>query len=184
MVGKNIKEFILDKKIFRYLERHNYKSVVNLFYKSTLKNNLKVLNILDDNDLIQVALRLKKAYLINVFLHLSIEKRQLILETLNDKEMNKLIEEMPVSKTIQIIEGSSQEIASKMVKKEEIIYLLNRENLTILKPLVSMMSSEELVKIFEQLKPQKRVKLFLIFSRIAKLVLLLIVQELRDILLT
>lgn len=155
----------MDKKIFRYLERHNYKSVVNLFYKSTLKNNLKVLNILDDNDLIQVALRLKKDYLINVLLHLSIEKRQLILETLNDKEMNKLIEEMPVSKTIQIIEGSSQEIASKMVKKEEIIYLLNRENLTILKPLVSMMSSEELVKIFEQLKPQKRVKLFLILPK-------------------
>ena len=155
----------MESKVFKYLERKRFKSVANLFYKSTIKNNLKILNILDDDDLIQVVRSLRKDYLANLLVHLSTEKRQLILESLNDKEINKLLEDISVNVTIQIIEGSSQEVASKVLKKEEITYLLNRGNLTILKPLVSMMSSEELVKIFEQLKPQNRVKLFLILPK-------------------
>ena len=155
----------MESKVFKYLEKKKFKSVANLFYKSTIKNNLKILNILDDDDLIQVVRSLRKDYLANLLVHLSTEKRQLILESLNDKEINKLLEDISVNVTIQIIEGSSQEVASKVLKKEEITYLLNRGNLTILKPLVSMMSSEELVKIFEQLKPQNRVKLFLILPK-------------------
>lgn len=155
----------MESKVFKYLEKKKFKSVANLFYKSTIKNNLKILNILDDDDLIQVVRSLRKDYLANLLVHLSTEKRQLILESLNDKEINKLLEDISVNVTIQIIEGSSQEVASKVLKKEEITYLLNRGNLTILKPLVSMMTSEELVKIFEQLKPQNRVKLFLILPK-------------------
>ncbi|MBQ4542349.1 MAG: magnesium transporter [Clostridia bacterium] len=155
----------MESKVFKYLERKRFKSVANLFYKSTIKNNLKILNILDDDDLIQVVRSLRKDYLANLLVHLSTEKRQLILESLNDKEINKLLEDTSVNVTIQIIEGSSQEVASRILKKEEIIYLLNKENYTILKPLISMMSSEELVKIFEQLKPQNRVKLFLILPK-------------------
>ena len=155
----------MESKVFKYLEKKKFKSVANLFYKSTIKNNLKILNILDDDDLIQVVRSLRKNYLANLLVHLSTEKRQLILESLNDKEINKLLEDISVNVTIQIIEGSSQDVASKVLKKEEITYLLNRGNLTILKPLVSMMSSEELVKIFEQLKPQNRVKLFLILPK-------------------
>ena len=149
----------MESKVFKYLERKRFKSVANLFYKSTIKNNLKILNILDDNDLIQVVRRLKKDYLANLLIHLPTEKRQLILESLNNNELNKLLEDVSVNVTIQIIEGSSQEVASRILKKEEINYLLNKENYTILKPLVSIMSSEELVRILEQLKPQKRVKL-------------------------
>ena len=155
----------MESKVFKYLERKRFKSVANLFYKSTIKNNLKILNILDDNDLIQVVRRLKKDYLANLLIHLPTEKRQLILESLNNNELNKLLEDVSVNVTIQIIEGSSQDVASKDLKKEEITYLLNRGNLTILKPLVSMMSSEELVKILEQLKPQNRVDLFLILPK-------------------
>lgn len=155
----------MESKVFKYLERKRFKSVANLFYKSTIKNNLKILNILDDNDLIQVVRRLKKDYLANLLIHLPTEKRQLILESLNNNELNKLLEDVSVNVTIQIIEGSSQDVASKVLKKEEITYLLNRGNLTILKPLVSMMSSEELVKILEQLKPQNRVDLFLILPK-------------------
>lgn len=155
----------MESKVFKYLERKRFKSVANLFYKSTIKNNLKILNILDDNDLIQVVRMLKKDYLANLLIHLPTEKRQLILESLNNNELNKLLEDVSVNVTIQIIEGSSQDVASKVLKKEEITYLLNRGNLTILKPLVSMMSSEELVKILEQLKPQNRVDLFLILPK-------------------
>ena len=155
----------MESKVFKYLEKKKFKSVANLFYKSTVKNNLKILNILDDGDLIQVVRSLRKDYLANLLVHLSTEKRQLILESLNDKEINKLLEDISVNVTIQIIEGSSQDVASKVLKKEEITYLLNRGNLTILKPLVSMMSSEELVKILEQLKPQNRVNLFLILPK-------------------
>ena len=155
----------MESKVFKYLEKKKFKSVANLFYKSTIKNNLKILNILDDGDLIQVVRSLRKDYLANLLVHLSTEKRQLILESLNDKEINKLLEDISVNVTIQIIEGSSQDVASKVLKKEEITYLLNRGNLTILKPLVSMMSSEELVKILEQLKPQNRVNLFLILPK-------------------
>ena len=147
------------------MEKKKFKSVANLFYKSTIKNNLKILNVLDDGDLIQVVRSLRKDYLANLLVHLSTEKRQLILESLNDKDINKLLEDTSVNVTIQIIEGSSQDVASKVLKKEEITYLLNRGNLTILKPLVSMMSSEELVKILEQLKPQNRVNLFLILPK-------------------
>lgn len=155
----------MESKVFKYIERKRFKSVANLFYKSTIKNNLKILNILDDNDLIQVVRRLKKDYLANLLIHLPTEKRQLILESLNNNELNKLLEDVSVNVTIQIIESSSQEVASRILKKEEIIYLLNKENYTILKPLVSIMSSEELVQILEQLKPQKRVKLFLILPK-------------------
>ncbi|MBR3885116.1 MAG: magnesium transporter [Clostridia bacterium] len=155
----------MESKVFKYIERKRFKSVANLFYKSTVKNNLKILNILDDNDLIQVVRRLKKDYLANLLIHLPTEKRQLILESLNNNELNKLLEDVSVNVTIQIIEGSSQEVASRILKKEEIIYLLNKENYTILKPLVSIMSSEELVRILEQLKPQKRVELFLILPK-------------------
>ena len=117
----------MESKVFKYLEKKKFKSVANLFYKSTIKNNLKILNILDDDDLIQVVRSLRKDYLANLLVHLSTEKRQLILESLNDKEINKLLEDISVNVTIQIIEGSSQEVASKVLKKEEITYLLNRE---------------------------------------------------------
>ena len=75
----------MESKVFKYLERKKYKSVANLFYKSTVKNNLKILSILDNDDLIKVVRRLKKDYLANLLIHLSTEKRQLILESLNDK---------------------------------------------------------------------------------------------------
>lgn len=150
----------MERKLFKYLEKNNYKAVANLLYKATIKETLKIINILSDMDLIKVSAKLKKDYLASILVYLSAEKREIVLNSLNDKELEKIFNDLSAKQTMEIIEGTSQEIASKVLKVEEVGYLLNRQNDTILKPLVSNMSSKNLSALFEELKVANQIKLF------------------------
>ena len=155
----------MEKKLFKFLEKNNYKAVANLFYKNTLKNNLKIIKILSDSDLVEVASKLKKDYLAMILLHLPVEKKQIVLDSLNDKELDKIFNDLSAKQTMEIIESTTQEIATKVLKIEEINYLLRKENYTILKPLVAAMDGKNLAKIFEELKPVKQEVLFEILPK-------------------
>ena len=155
----------MEKKILKQLQKNNYASVGNLMRKMPMKSNIKILNLISNKDLINLAHILKKDFLAKIILNLSTEKKQVVLETLNDKELNKLLDDLSTNKTIQIIEETSYEIASKVIKLEEINYLLNTENYTILVPLLSNMKEDVLAKNIEQTKPSKVYALFSLIPR-------------------
>lgn len=91
----------MEKKLFKFLEKNNYKAVANLFYKNTLKNNLKIIKILSDSDLVEVASKLKKDYLAMILLHLPVEKKQIVLDSLNDKELDKIFNDLSAKQTME-----------------------------------------------------------------------------------
>lgn len=155
----------MERKLFKLLEKDNYTGVVRLMYRLSHKEVIKIMHILSEKDLIEICSRLKKNFLAEIICTLPVEKKQIILGALNDKKLNKLLDDLSVGKVVEMIEISTQELATKMLKKEEVLYLLNRQNYAILKPLLSSLSLSEIVKIFEWLKPAKRVDLFRILQK-------------------
>ena len=87
----------MERKLFKYLEKNNYKAVANLLYKATIKETLKIINILSDMDLIKVSAKLKKDYLASILVYLSAEKREIVLNSLNDKELEKIFNDLSYS---------------------------------------------------------------------------------------
>ena len=72
-----------------------------------------------------------------------------MLQGLRDDELEKVMDEMSVDDTVDIIEEMPQEIVRRIAESEEILQLLVERKFGVLKPLISSMNTTDLAEVFD-----------------------------------
>lgn len=77
-----------------------------------------------------------------------------VINSLRDDELEKVLDEMSVDETVDIIEEMPQEIVRRIAETDEIIQLLSQRNFAVLKPLLFSMNAIDLADVFNRLKTE------------------------------
>ncbi len=99
-----------------------------------------------------------------VLLDKSIQEQ--ILGGLHDDELERVMEEVSLDDTVELIEDMPQDIVWRIAETEEIIRLLEERKYAVLKPLLASMNAIDLAKIFEE--TQNDTDLLLLFRILPK----------------
>ena len=99
-----------------------------------------------------------------VLLDTSIQEQ--ILGGLHDDELERVMEEVSLDDTVELIEDMPQDIVRRIAETEEIIRLLEERKYTVLKPLLASMNAIDLAEIFEE--TQNDTDLLLLFRILPK----------------
>ena len=140
----------MEKELFEFLTAQDYESATNLANKyepSALADTLANIN---DEHLIPFCRLLDSELLAEVLLLLDVSLQERILSGLRDDELEKVMDEMSVDETVDIIEDMPQEIVRRIAELDDILVLLKERNYTVLKPLLSSMNAIDLAEVFEE----------------------------------
>ena len=140
----------MEKELFDFLTAQDYEnavSIANKYEPSTLADALANIN---NEHLIPFCRLLDSELLAEVLLLLDVSLQERILSGLRDDELEKVMDEMSVDETVDIIEDMPQEIVRRIAELDDILMLLQERNYAVLKPLLSSMNAIDLAEVFEK----------------------------------
>ncbi len=88
--------------------------------------------------------------LADVLVLLDAPLQEKIIGGLHDDELEKVMDEVSVDDTVDIIEDMPQALVRRIAELDEIIILLKERNYTVLKPLLASMNAIDLAEVFEE----------------------------------
>ncbi len=133
------------------------------FNKESLAAYLRTLS---EEELLPYCRQVDSDLLAETLLLLDTELQQLILSGLYDDELEKVMDEMSVDDTVDILEEMPQEIVRRIAELEDILLLLEERNYAVLKPLLSSMNAIDLAEVFEE--TEKDTDLLILFRILPK----------------
>lgn len=77
-----------------------------------------------------------------------------VINCLRDDELEKVVDEMSVDETVELLEDMPQEIVVRIAETEEILQLLAERKFSVLKPLLASMNSIDLADVFNRMQNQ------------------------------
>ncbi|MBP3422502.1 MAG: hypothetical protein J6K86_01920, partial [Clostridia bacterium] len=140
----------MEKELFELLTAKNYEEAANLANKYEPPTLADTLANVNDEHLIPFCRTLDSELLAEVLLLLDVSLQERILSGLRDDELEKVMDEMSVDETVDIIEDMPQEIVRRIAELDDILMLLKERNYAVLKPLLSSMNAIDLAEVFEE----------------------------------
>ncbi len=145
----------MEKNLLSLLALRDYDaaaSVANKYDKNDLAN---LLQGVEEEHLLPLCRALDSDLLAEVILLLEAPLQERILGGLRDDELEKVMDEMSVDETVDIIEEMPQEIVRRIAELDDIMLLLEERNYAVLKPLLSSMNAIDLAEVFEETTEDK-----------------------------
>ena len=139
----------MEKELFELLEAQDYQVAAELVKNYEDKQLAAILNEVEDNSLLQFCRALDSELLADALLLLDSELQEKIIGGLRDDELEKVMDEISVADTVEIIEDMPQEIVRRIVELDDILKLLEERNYAVLKPLLADMNAIDLAEVFE-----------------------------------
>ena len=140
----------MEKELFDFLTAQDYESAANLANKYEPSALADALVNINDEHLIPLCRLLDSELLAEVVLLIDACLQERILSGLRDDELEKVMDEMSVDETVDIIEDMPQEIVRRIAELDDILMLLKERNYAVLKPLLSSMNAIDLAEVFEE----------------------------------
>ncbi len=140
----------MEKELFEFLTAQDYESAATLANKYEPSALADALANINDEHLISFCRLLDSELLAEVLLLLDVSLQERILSGLRDDELEKVMDEMSVDETVDIIEDMPQEIVRRIAELDDILMLLKERNYAVLKPLLSSMNAIDLAEVFEE----------------------------------
>ena len=156
----------MEKELFELLTAKNYEEAANLANKYEPPTLADILANVNDEHLIPFCRTLDSELLAEVLLLLDVSLQERILSGLRDDELEKVMDEMSVDETVDIIEDMPQEIVRRIAELDDILMLLKERNYAVLKPLLSSMNAIDLAEVFEE--TEEDVDLLVLFRILPK----------------
>ncbi|MBO5411862.1 MAG: magnesium transporter [Clostridia bacterium] len=132
------------------LQAQDFESAIQLANKLTAEELASVLGEMETQDLSAFCRALDSDLLADVLVLLDTSLQEQILGGLHDDELEKVMDEVSLADTVDIIEEMPQEIVRRIAETDEILQLLKERNYAVLKPLLSSMNAIDLAEIFEE----------------------------------
>ncbi len=136
---------------------------MEIFNKETLA---EYLNSISEEELIPFCRQIDSDLMAEALLLLDAPLQEKILSGLRDDELEKVMDEMSVGDTVDILEDMPQGIVRRIAELEDIMLLLSERNYAVLKPLLSSMNAIDLAEVFEE--TEQDVDLLLLYRILPK----------------
>lgn len=148
------------------LQAQDFESATQLANKLTVEELASILGEMEPQDLPAFCRALDSDLLADVLVLLDTSLQEQILGGLHDDELEKVMDEVSIADTVDIIEEMPQEIVRRIAETDEILQLLKERNYAVLKPLLSSMNAIDLAEIFEE--TESDIDLLLLFRILPK----------------
>ncbi len=133
------------------------------FTKETLAAKLATLS---EEELLPFCRQIDSDLMADTLILLEPALQEQILSGLRDDELEKVMDEMSVDETVDILEDMPREIVRRIAELDDILMLLEERNYAVLKPLLSSMNAFDLAEVFEE--TEKDSDLLLLFRILPK----------------
>lgn len=144
----------MQREILDFITEKDYESAVQTAKKITPEELAGVIEQLKKADLTAFCRAVGSDLLADALVLLEASLQEEVINALRDDELEKVLDEISVEDTVEIMEDMPQDIVRRIAESEEIIELLSARNFSLLKPLVSSMNAIDLAKVFEEIKEQ------------------------------
>lgn len=145
----------MEKEIFELLSQADYAQAAEIANKYEPSTLVILLQEIDDEALSPFCHALDSDLLAEALVLLDPSLQEKILGGLRDEELEKVMDEVSVDDTVDIIEDMPQEIIRRIAETDDILSLLEDRNYGVLKPLLSDMNAKDLAEVFEQTEQDK-----------------------------
>lgn len=142
----------MQKEIFEFLLSQDYENAAALAGKLSCEELAAILKLVDRADIPAFCRALNSDLLADALVLLDKTLQEEVINGLRDDELEKVLDEMSVDETVEIIEDMPQEIVRRIAETEEILQLLTERNFTVLKPLISTMNATDLAEVFNEIR--------------------------------
>ena len=156
----------MEKELLEFLAAHNYEEAADIVNKYEPSALAELLATLPEEHLIPFCHVLDSELLAEVLLLLDAALQEQILSGLRDDELEKVMDEISVDETVDIIEDMPQEVVRRIAELDDILMLLEERNYAVLKPLLSSMNAIDLAEVFEE--TEKDTDLLILFRILPK----------------
>ena len=139
----------MEKELFQLLNDQEYKTAaerLNAFSPETVAKHLENVH---DAHLSPLCREIDSELLAEALLLLPANRQELILSGLHDDELEKVMDEISIDDTVDIIEDMPHDVARRIAELDEILRLLEERNYAVLKPLLSSMNAIDLAEVFD-----------------------------------
>ena len=142
----------MEKEFFDLLEQNNYAEAAEYANKLSVEEIAELLKDLPEQHLAPLCEEIESDLMAEVLILLEPALQEQIIGNLHDEELEKVMDEMSVDDTVDIIEDMPQEIVRRIAETDEIIKLLEERSFGVLKPLLSTMNAIDLAEVFENIE--------------------------------
>ncbi len=143
----------MKKELINFLNTQNFEDAAKLAEKLSPKDLAEVLNELTNTDerlLIPFCRALESDFLADTLVLLDTNLQETIIGGLHDDELEKVMDEVSVDDTVDIIEDMPEALVRRIAEVDEIVILLKERNYAVLKPLLASMNAIDLAEVFEE----------------------------------
>ncbi len=144
----------MEKELQKFLAARDYEgaaSIANKYDAALLAPLLQTLG----EELLPFCRAIDSDLLADALLQLDAPLQERILSGLRDDELEKVMDEMSVDETVDILEDMPQQIVRRIAEPDDILLLLEERNYTVLKPLLASMNAIDLAEVFEETNEDK-----------------------------
>ena len=162
----------MDKELLELLQAQDYQAAATFVGKYEPETLAAVLtqqettHEVEENALLQFYRTIDSEQLAEVLLLLDPELQEKIINSLRDDELEKVMDEISVDDTVEILEDMPQEIVRRIAELDDILKLLEERNYAVLKPLLADMNAIDLAEVFEE--TEKDADLLILFRILPK----------------
>ena len=157
----------MNKEWYNLLTEEDFSQLVKVLDSATPEELSEFLGGLSDEEL-------KKAcrgfspdetadFLVKLDENVSLKER--IISLLKDNELDKVMDEMSVEDTVDMVEDLPAGVARRIAEEDEILRLLQERNFTVLKPLLREFNPTDLAEIFDEVPKEEVVLIFRILPK-------------------
>ena len=140
----------MNQELLSLLESQDYEAAATLANKFEPTPLAELVQTLPAFALAPFCRALNSELLAEVLLLLDKTLQESVINALRDDELEKVMDEMSVDDTVDIIEEMPQEIVRRIAELDDILMLLKERNFAVLKPLLSSMNAIDLAEVFEE----------------------------------
>ena len=154
------------QQIFQFLQVKDYEKASELANSLSAGELAMILQQVDKADFSAFCRAIESNRLAEALVLLPASLQEQVINSLRDHELDKVLEEISVDDTVNLIEDMPEQIVRRIAETDEIIQLLADKNFRVLKPLISSMNPTDLAKVFEEI--EKDSDLLLLFRILPK----------------
>ncbi len=145
----------MEQEILNFLQTQDYENAALAANKLNAETLANLIPKVEKSDLTAFCRALDSDLLANALPLLETALQEEVINSLRDDELEKVLEEMSVDDTVDLIEDMPQEIVWRIAEEEEIIQLLVERKFSVLKPLLATMNATDLAKVFEEIRDKE-----------------------------
>ncbi|MBR2330266.1 MAG: magnesium transporter [Clostridia bacterium] len=142
------------QQIYEFLRLNEYENAASACQKLQSEELATLLADIEPQHLVPLCRAIDSDLLAETLPLLDKTLQENVINALRDDELEKVLDEMSVSDTVEVIEDMPHDIVRRIAETDEILQLLSNRNFAVLKPLLSSMNAVDLAEVFEEIETE------------------------------